>query len=117
MSRAGFMGPAIRTDGEPRVTICPTPAADAGLGVPCPWRRSQFRHGLGQPRHHPGTLSYLEAGAVKVVPDGLIAPPEALRQEPLTDRVERQPVLRACKAMPLVRVEHIGDRKLFLVHR
>ena len=41
---------------------------------------------------------------------------QALREERLGDRVERESVLRPCKSVTLVGVEDEGDGQIFLRH-
>ena len=48
----------------------------------------------------------------KSSPNGLVAPAQALREEPLGDGVERQAVLRPGEAVALVGEQHVGDREL-----
>ena len=53
----------------------------------------------------------------KSLPIGSARPPEMGHQERLGDGVERQPVLRDGKAVPLLRVQHVGHGQILGPHR
>src|SRR5581483_1928060 len=107
MSRAGSMEPTIL----PRLAY-PWPVWIRAY----PGGRFQLGQRLRQSRHNLGACPHFEAGSVEIAADRLIPPSQAFREKSLADGIERQPILRPGEAMPLIRVQYVRHRNLFLFH-